>query len=178
MNTDGTGRCLPLPSTGEGRGEGWERTDALDMVEIARRITPHPQSLSPLRGEGGQAAGVKRAAILQSRFGKRIVQRTGMKAKATRIRIELGRHIVADPETCGGQPTFTDSRIMVWIILDQIDRGMTWDEIVGQWRGKVCKEAIAEAIAIAPLVEKHRPFKGFHVGARRKPARRPMRIAA
>ena len=31
--------------------------------------------------------------------------------------------------------------------LDQLDRGMTWDAIVGEWRGKVCKEAIAEAIA-------------------------------
>jgi uncharacterized protein (DUF433 family) len=98
-----------------------------------------------------------------------------MKPKDTPTRIELGRHIVADPKTCGGQPTFTGSRIMVWIVLDQLDRGMTWDEIVGEWRGKVSKAAIAEAIAIAPLVEKNKPFNGFHVGARRKLARRPMR---
>ena len=34
------------------RGEGWERGEFLDMEEITRRTTAHPQSLSPWRGEG------------------------------------------------------------------------------------------------------------------------------
>ena len=103
-----------------------------------------------------------------------------MKAKGNgqHRRIELGRHIVADSEICGGQPTFKGTRIMVWIVLDQLERGMTWDEIVGEWRGKVSLTAISEAIAIADLVVKHEPFKGFHVGARRKSARSPMPKAA
>ena len=103
-----------------------------------------------------------------------------MKAKAVgqHRRIELGRHIVADSKICGGQPTFKGTRIMVWIVLEQLDEGLTWDEIVRQWEGKVPKAAIAEAIAIAHLVVKHEPFTGFHVGARRKPARRPAAIAA
>ena|SRR5882724_10570038 len=103
-----------------------------------------------------------------------------MKAKANghRHRIELGRHIVSDSKICGGQPTFKGSRIMVWIVLEQLEDGMSWDEIVGEWKGKVNEEAISEAIAIAHLVVKHEPFKGFHVGPRRKPARRPTAIAA
>ena len=103
-----------------------------------------------------------------------------MKAKANgqHHRIEMGRHIVADPGICGGQPTFKGTRIMVWIVLEQLDRGMTWDEIVGEWDGKVPKTAISEAIAIADWVVKHKPFKGFHVGARRKSARRPTAVAA
>ena len=93
-------------------------------------------------------------------------------------RIELGRHIVADPKICGGQPTFKGTRIMVWIVLEQLEDGMTWSEVMGEWDGKVTEEAIAESIAIAELVVKHEPFRGFHVGARRKSARRPAALAA
>jgi len=103
-----------------------------------------------------------------------------MKARSQGLphRIELGRHIVADPKTCGGQPTFKGTRIMVWLVLEQLEEGLSWDEIRREWDGKVTGEAIAEAIAIAGLVEKHEPFKGFHVGTRRKPARKPAALAA
>ena len=103
-----------------------------------------------------------------------------MKAKSTRParRVELGKHIVADPEICHGQPTFKGTRIMVWIVLEQLERGMTWKEIAGEWHGRVSDEAIAETIAIAHLVEKHEPFRGFHVAARRKHARRATAVAA
>ena len=105
---------------------------------------------------------------------------SGMKANrnAEHRRIELGRNIVADPRICGGQPTFKGTRIMVWIVLEQLGRGMTWDQIVSEWRGKISKTSISEAIAIADLVVKHEPFKGFHVGARRKSSRIPMSKAA
>jgi uncharacterized protein (DUF433 family) len=104
----------------------------------------------------------------------------GMKAKSPekRQRVELGRHVVADPEICGGQPTFKGTRIMVWNILEQLEDGLTWSEIGREWNGRINDEAIAEAIAIAPMVEKHEPFKGFHVGARRKSARRTATLAA
>lgn len=101
-----------------------------------------------------------------------------MKRETAKRRIELGRHIVADPEICGGQPTFKGTRIMVWIVLEQLDDGLSWDEIVGEWDGKVSKAAIAEAIAIAGLVVKHQPFRGFNVGVRRKSARQPAAVAA
>jgi len=103
-----------------------------------------------------------------------------MKARTPQpaCRIELGRHIVADPKICGGQPTFKGTRIMVWIVLEQLDRGLTWVEISREWDGRVNEEAIAEAIAIADLVVKHEPFQGFHVGARRKPARRSTAAVA
>ena len=103
-----------------------------------------------------------------------------MKAKASEIRrrIELGRHIVADSKICGGQPTFKGTRIMVWLVLEQLDRGLTWQEIVREWDGRVSEEAIGEAIAIADVVVKHEPFRGFNVGAGRKPARRATALAA
>ena len=117
---------------------------------------------------------------LQWSLRRRILWCSGMKAKANgqRHRIELGRHIVADPGICGGQPTFKGTRIMVWIVLEQLDRGLTWQEIVREWDGRVPEEAIGEAIAIADMVVKHEPFRGFHVGAGRKPARRATALAA
>ena len=117
---------------------------------------------------------------MQPRLRGRILWCGGMKAKANghHHRVELGRHIVADPKICGGQPTFKGTRIMVWIVLEQLDRGLTWQEIVREWGGRVPEEAIGEAIAIADLVVKHEPFRGFHVGAGRKPARRATALAA
>lgn len=100
------------------------------------------------------------------------------KAKDHHTRIELGRHIVADSTICGGQPTFKGTRIMVCIVLEQLEDGFTWAKIAREWDGKVNEEAVAEAIAIADLVVKHEPFKGFHVGARRKSARRTTALAA
>lgn len=67
---------------------------------------------------------------------------------------------------------------MVWLVLEQLDRGLKWQEIVREWDGRVSEEAIGEAIAIADLIVEHEPFDGFNVGARRKPARRPTAIAA
>jgi uncharacterized protein (DUF433 family) len=101
-----------------------------------------------------------------------------MRAKVPHRRIELGRHILADAKICGGQPTFKGTRIMVWLVLEQLDEGLSWDEIVRQWEGAISKDGISEAIAIAPLVVKHKPFAGFHVRARRKSAGRPAAIAA
>jgi uncharacterized protein (DUF433 family) len=100
------------------------------------------------------------------------------KANDQACRVELGRHIVADPRLCHGQPTFKGTRIMVWLVLEQIERGLTWDQILREWRGQITRPAIAEAIAIASLVIKHEPFRGFHAGARRKHSRRATALAA
>jgi len=61
----------------------------------------------------------------------------------------LGRYIVADPEICHGKPTFRGTRIMVWQVLDQVANGMAWETIVDEWRGRVTKDAIAEAVRLA-----------------------------
>ena len=116
---------------------------------------------------------------LQSIRAQRTIRRVAMKNKPTAPtkRVELGKFIVADSRICGGQPTFKGTRIMVWIILEQIEDGLTWDQIVAEWDGKVPQDAIAEAISIADLVVKHEPFQGFNVGPRRKPARRSAAIA-
>src|SRR5260221_14078128 len=66
-------------------------------------------------------------------------------------RIELGRHIVADPTICHGKPTFKGTRIMVWQVLDELAHGMTSDEIVAAWGGRVSRAAIADCVRFARL---------------------------
>ncbi len=61
----------------------------------------------------------------------------------------FGRHIVADPEICHGQPTFLGTRIRVTQVLKQVAKGTDWDRIIWQWRGSVSREAIAEAVQLA-----------------------------
>jgi len=66
-----------------------------------------------------------------------------MKTKA------LGRYIMADPDICHGEPTFRGTRILVADVLEQIANGMDWEAIIEEWRGKLTREAIAEAIRLA-----------------------------
>ncbi|MEZ4731203.1 MAG: DUF433 domain-containing protein [Caldilineaceae bacterium] len=61
----------------------------------------------------------------------------------------IGRYIIADPEICHGKPTFRGTRIMVWQVLEQVASGMAWETIEEEWRGKVTKQAIAEAVQLA-----------------------------
>jgi len=71
--------------------------------------------------------------------------------KGTPKRQELGEYIVADPAVCHGKPTFKGTRIMVWQVLEELAHGMTPDEIVKAWGGKVPRAAIAESVQLARL---------------------------
>lgn len=90
------------------------------------------------------------------------------RADGPRDRVKLGRHIVADPEIWGGQPMFKSARIMLWVILEQLEAGMTWDDIVAGWPVRVSKAAIAKAIATSDLAN-HEPFRGFDLEMQPKP---------
>ncbi len=61
----------------------------------------------------------------------------------------IGRHIVADPKICHGQPTFRGTRIFVSDVLEQVASGMAWETIIEEWHDSITKEAIAEAVQLA-----------------------------
>jgi uncharacterized protein (DUF433 family) len=61
----------------------------------------------------------------------------------------IGRHIVADPAVCHGQPTFRGTRILVADVLEQVSAGMAWESIVEEWRQQIPRDAIAEAVRLA-----------------------------
>ncbi|MGB8371040.1 MAG: DUF433 domain-containing protein [Limisphaerales bacterium] len=80
--------------------------------------------------------------------------------KHTNGRVELGEHIVADPEICHGKPTFKGTRIMVWQVLDDVAEGRSWDFICNKrWGGRIPLSAVAEAIRLAreALLERNSP---------------------
>ncbi|HEX5000815.1 MAG TPA: DUF433 domain-containing protein [Terriglobia bacterium] len=63
---------------------------------------------------------------------------------------ELGRFIVADPKICRGRPTFKGTRVTVADVLNDVQRGLSWDFISGRWgNGRIPSEAIAEAVQLA-----------------------------
>jgi len=64
-------------------------------------------------------------------------------------RRELGRHVVADSDTCDGELTFKGTRIFVKHVPEQVANGMNRDEIVAAWNGAVTEEAIVDAIHLA-----------------------------
>ena len=68
---------------------------------------------------------------------------------ATGERTMLGRFVVVDPEICHGQPTFAGTRVLVADVLEQVAMGLAWETIVEEWRGRVPREAIAEAVNLA-----------------------------
>ena len=73
-------------------------------------------------------------------------------------RVELGEHIVADPEICHGKPTFKGTRIMVFQVLDDVADGRSWDFICNtRWGGRIPLAAVAEAVRLAQnaLLDKH-----------------------
>jgi uncharacterized protein (DUF433 family) len=73
-----------------------------------------------------------------------------------RKRTALGQYVVADPEICHGQLTFTGTRIMVKSVLYYVAQGKDWDWISREYDGRVSREAIAEAVSLASdaLLEK------------------------
>ena len=61
----------------------------------------------------------------------------------------IGRHIVADPRVCHGNPVFRGTRILVSDVLEQVASGMAWETIIEEWDNGITEEAIEEAVRLA-----------------------------
>lgn len=61
----------------------------------------------------------------------------------------FGRYIVSDPEICHGKPTFRGTRILVADVLEQVAEELAWEAIIEEWRGRITKEAITEAVSLS-----------------------------
>ena len=46
------------------------------------------------------------------------------------MKIEINKYIVIDSEICHGKPTFKDTRIMVYLVLEMLQAGATIKEIL------------------------------------------------
>ncbi|MBI3756513.1 MAG: DUF433 domain-containing protein [Deltaproteobacteria bacterium] len=61
----------------------------------------------------------------------------------------LGKYIVAAPGVCGGRPTFKCTRIEVEVVLDLLATGESMEQLVENFRGRVPRAAIEEALKLA-----------------------------
>ncbi len=64
------------------------------------------------------------------------------------MRIQISDFIVADSEICHGKPTFKDSRVMVWQVLEMLENGHTFNEIIDAFPS-LSPEAIKAALHYA-----------------------------
>ena len=62
--------------------------------------------------------------------------------------VPLGQHIVRAVGVCGGRPTVKYTRIEMSHLLARVAQGDSIEEIVGDYRGRVWREAVAEAVEI------------------------------
>jgi len=46
------------------------------------------------------------------------------------MRVEINDYIVVDSEICHGKPTFKGTRIMVYLILEMLEAGASFKEII------------------------------------------------
>ena len=61
----------------------------------------------------------------------------------------LVQYIVRADGVCGGRPIVKYTRIEMSHLLDRVAQGDSISEIVGDYRGRVSREAVVEAIEIA-----------------------------
>jgi uncharacterized protein (DUF433 family) len=72
----------------------------------------------------------------------------------------LGKYIVMAPGVCGGRPTFKYTRLEPSVILAYLSTGETVEEVVKDYReSNLSLEAVREAIAVAPLLQKLFPAR-------------------
>jgi uncharacterized protein (DUF433 family) len=62
-------------------------------------------------------------------------------------RIEIGNHLVIDPQICHGQITFKDTRIPVDTVLTFLAKGYSVDQLLQSWP-ELTQPAVAEAILL------------------------------
>ena len=61
---------------------------------------------------------------------------------------EINEYIVADSEICHGKPTFKGTRIMIWQVLEMLEAGESFDDIVEAFPS-LTKEHIKAALHYA-----------------------------
>lgn len=91
-------------------------------------------------------------------------------------RVEISRHIVADPEICHSKPTFKGTRIMAWQVLEDLQVGRSWDFICNvRWAGRIPLTAVGEAVELAEAALQIQTARRFSGDSTSKTAKKPWR---
>jgi uncharacterized protein (DUF433 family) len=63
--------------------------------------------------------------------------------------------IKVDPKICHGKPVIQRTRIMVWQILDLLEDGLTFDEIINDYYPQITKDDIKACVEYANYLVKN-----------------------
>ena len=72
------------------------------------------------------------------------------------MRIEINDYIVADSGICGGTPTFKGTRVMVWQVLEMLERGVSIGEIKRTFIRPLTEKQIKAALHYAAQITRGR----------------------
>ena len=78
------------------------------------------------------------------------------------MRIDINEYVVVDSNICHGKPTFKDTRIMVWQVLDMLKGGLTTKEIIEDFPS-LTREHIRAALQYAADLTRGRDIATVNV---------------
>ncbi len=73
-------------------------------------------------------------------------------------RNNLTKRIIVNPKICHGQPCFKGTRIMVYLVLELLETGITPEEIIKKYYPKLSIEDIKSSIHYSAELIKNQEF--------------------
>jgi uncharacterized protein (DUF433 family) len=70
-------------------------------------------------------------------------------------------HIIVDPNICHGQPCFKGTRIMVYLVLELLEAGVSPEKIITDYYPELTREDIQAALHYAANLIKDEEFIPF-----------------
>lgn len=67
--------------------------------------------------------------------------------------------ITIDPNICHGKPCIAGTRVMVWQVLDLLENGLGFDEIINDYFPNITKEDIQACIHYANTIVKNEDIR-------------------
>ena len=77
------------------------------------------------------------------------------------MRIEINNHIVIDSDICHGKPTFKGTRIMVKQVLELLEAGISFEEILRDYYPQLSKDSIRGALNYASNLVEDEKYVAF-----------------
>jgi uncharacterized protein (DUF433 family) len=142
------GRCVviePNHLDGEPMFRGTQYT-VRDVVEQIARGQSWDRLIAQSEGMLSRRAIAEALALCVDAF---LTETGRLRERGAPSRMELSESIVMDPTICHGRPTYKGSRVMVWQVLQLLERDRSWRSLREGWPGTVTDEAITETLELA-----------------------------
>jgi uncharacterized protein (DUF433 family) len=117
-----------------------------DVVEQIARIQHWDAVIEQSEGTLSRRAIAEALALCVDAF---LAETERLRDREDQTRLALGEYVVMDPKICHGKPTYAGSRVMVWQVLQLLERERSWRSLCEGWSGAVTEAAIAAFLELA-----------------------------